>query len=289
MKIINNNFIILFLLTIVFISPMPAQTLPPGKAVNIGKPVNSQYDEFSPSLTADGKTMVFNSKRGAKYQDIYVSTNENGKWLEPLLMSELNSEYNDETPYITPDGAFIFFASDRDGSLEMPADSSGRIRVSFDLYVSENVNGRWRNPIKVPGAVNTKHHERSPSLSFDSQTLFYSQWPFGDAEKAQIAAASYKDGEFVNPEVLPAPVNIDAQDAGLVPSPDGKGFYFSSRRGGRGDWDIFYISCSDGSFGEPVNLGTGINSNANEIYLSIIGTTMYFCSNRDGGRGLYDI
>lgn len=289
MKTININSISIILLTIVFISPLLAQTLPPGKVTNIGKPINSEFDDFSPSLTADGKIMVFNSKRGKQYQDIYISTFENGKWTEPQPMNELNSPYNDETPFITPDGAFLFFASDRDGSFEMPANSSGQIKVSFDLYVSENINGQWRIPIKVPGGVNTRHHERSPSLSADSQTLFFSQWPFGDAEKAQIVMAAYRDGEFVNPEIMPAPVNIGAQDAGFVPSPDGKGFYFSSRRGGRGDWDIFYVSYTEGRFGEPVNLGNEINSNANEIYLSIIGNTMFFCSNRDGGLGLYDI
>ncbi len=288
-KIFQTTFLVLLfgfsIITSIF-SLEDSQT----KVKNIGLPINTQYDEFAPSFTADGKTMVFNSKRHGKYPDIYISYYRDRKWTEPVLMHELNSPYSDESPYITPDGSFIFFSSNRDGSYEMPRDALGRIRVSFDLYVSKNSNGRWERPIKVPGTVNTIHHERSPSLSLDSKTLFYSNWPFGDIKKSRIMKADYYNGDFVNPDALPEPVNVGAQEVGIVPSLDGKGYYFSSMRpGGYGGSDIYYVSYKNGSFGTPVNLGLEINSSANEIYLSLIGKTLYFCSNRDGGYGLFDI
>lgn len=263
---------------------------PEDNIVNIGPPINTRADEFSPSITGDGKIMVFNSKRGGRYQDIYMSRLENDKWTEPVYMRELNSDYNDESPYITPDAAFIFFSSDRDGSFEMPADTSGKIKVSFDLYVSKNVDGQWETPIKVPGTVNSQHHERSPALSLDFNTLYYSSWPFGDVRQAKVMKADYVDGEFINPAVLPAPVNTGAQEAGFIPSLDGRGFYFSSMRGGGfGGWDLYYISYKDGKFGAASNLGPRINSEDNDIYLTLVGNTMFFCSNRQGGYGMYDI
>ncbi len=282
------SFIIIFS-NIHFIT-VQAKALPSGKMKNIGPPINTHVDDFSPSITADGKTIVFNSKRGGRCQNIYISHLKDGKWSNPRYMYELNSRFSDESPYITPDGAFIFFSSDRDGSIEMPANRLGQIRVSFDLYISKNVNGRWDSPIKAPGNVNSAHHERSPSLSLDSKTLFYSSWPFGDVRQARVMKADYSDGTFKNPAPLPAPVNVNAQDTGFVPSLDGKGYYFSSTRaGGCGGWDIYYISYKNGRFGNPVNLGQGINSKMNEIYLSLVGKTMYFCSNREGGYGKYDI
>ncbi|HDP79985.1 MAG TPA: OmpA family protein, partial [Spirochaetes bacterium] len=85
-------------------------------------------------------------------------------------------------------------------------------------------------------------------------------------------------------------INNNTQEVGLVPSPDGKGVYFSSLRpGGQGGWDIWFAPINNGVFGEPVNMPLGINSTENEAYLSIIGKTLYFCSNRKGGYGRYDI
>jgi outer membrane protein OmpA-like peptidoglycan-associated protein len=281
-------FIILFLL---LQADIMAQVVHVDKVVNMGLPINSTGDDFAPSFTADGKTLVFNSRRGGGgYQHIYISYLENGAWSNPVPVNTINSKYTDESPFITPDGEYIFFSSDRDGSFEMPNNGSGQIRVSFDLYVSKNINGKWDTPIKLPGTVNTSSHERTPSLSLDATTLYYTSMPFGDVSRARIMKAEFRDGEFVNPQPLPAPVNINAQETGLVPSVDGKGFFFSStRKGGSGGWDLYYVKYDNGVFGEPINLGPEINSPRNEINLSVINDSIYFCSNREGGYGLYDI
>lgn len=278
------------LLAALLVTVISAQQLSVGKVENLGPPINSPVDDFGPSFTSDGKVLVFNSKRsGEQFQNIYISINRDGKWTEPLPIREINSNFNDETPYITPDGGFIFFASDRDGSVVAGRDGRG-VKVSYDLYVSKNLGQKWAAPIRLPGAVNTADHERSPALSVDLKILYYTSWPFGNVRGARIMAADYKDGSFVNPRPLPPPINNNTQEVGLIPAPDGKGVYFSSLRpGGRGGWDIWYAAFENGRFGEPVNLGPGINSDKNEAYLSIIGKTLYFCSNRTDGYGRYDI
>lgn len=260
------------------------------KVVNLGPPVNTPADEFAPSFTADGKVMVFNSKRGGKYQDIFFCFFENGKWSNPEPAKAINSPFNDETPYITPDGGFIFFSSDRDGSREMPPDAMGQIKVSYDIYVSKNDNGKWARPIPLPGKINTHHHERSPFLSPDLLTLYYTTWPFGDPTKAFIAKALYKNGEFTDAVPLMPPINTGNQELGATVAPDGKGLFFSSRRpGGYGGWDLYFAAMEGGKFGNPVNLGPGINSPENDLHLSLAGNKIYFCSNRKGGYGMYDV
>ena len=284
----NLFFIMVFIL---LHTDITAQVIHVDKVNNMGAPINSAGADFAPSFTLDGKTLVFNSKRGGStYQHIYISRLENGAWSDPIPIDSINSRYNDESPFITPDGAFIFFSSDRDGSFEMPRDIAGRVRVSFDLYVSKNIEGRWDTPIKVPGEVNTSSHERTPGLTLDTLTLYYTSMPFGDISKARIMKADFRDGEFINPEPLPEPVNANAQDTCFVPSLDGKGFYFSSRReGGYGGWDLYYVKFENGTFGHPVNLGPEINSAQNELNLSLIADSIYFCSDRAGGHGSYDI
>ncbi len=268
-----------------------AQPLRVGTIENAGLPVNTPVDDFAPSFTADGAVMVFNSRRGnERYQNIYISYFNNNSWSTPVPVNEVNSPYNDETPFITPDGQYLFFASDRDGSIEMPGDRPGETRISYDIYVSKKINDRWDAPIRLPGAVNTAHHERSPSMSPDLSTLYYTTWAFGDIARTKIMKAEYRDGEFINPAPLPSPVNMNTQELGLTPSPDGKGIFFSSQRpGGYGGWDIYYSVVENGRFSEPVNLGPGINSKFNDAYLSIVNNHVYFCSNREGGYGMYDI
>lgn len=268
-----------------------AENIHVDKVENIGPPINQSGDDFCPSLTADGKIMVFNSKRGGgKYSKIFMSTFENDKWSAPREITELSSPYHDETPFITPDGGFIFFSSDRDGSFEMPADLQGKIKVSSDIYVSKNIDGNWARPIKLPGTVNTVHHEKSPILSPDLLTIYYTIWPFGDFSKAYIMKAQYVDGEFINPEKLPPPVNTGNQDVGFSVSQDGNGCYFSSQRpGGFGGSDLYFSPIEKGNYGPPVNLGPTINSSGNDLHISIVNKKLFFCSNRDGGYGAYDI
>ncbi len=263
------------------------------KVYNLGREINTQWDEFAPSLTADGSVMVFNSKRGGgSYQKIYQSRLENGEWSAPQMLTTLSSAYNDETPYITPDGEYILFSSDRDGSFEMRGARPGEIRVSYDIYISRRENGRWSSPIKLPGAVNTAHHERSPAMSPDQSTLYYTAWPFGDIKRAYIMCADFdqEHGEFINPRPMPYPINSGNQDLGLTCSPDGRGFYLSSQRpGGHGGWDLYFVGFDKGKYGEAVNLGLPINSSQNDLHLFVSEKMLIFCSNRAGGLGLYDI
>ena len=64
------------------------------------------------------------------------------------------------------------------------------------------------------------------------------------------------------------------------------------RDGGRGARDLYvFMATSELRFGRPVNLGAGVNTPANEIdpTLSADGKTLYFASDRPGGRGKLDL
>lgn len=259
--------------------------------INVGDPVNSMGDDFSPSLVADGSVMVFNSRLpDEEDHNIYITYFSGGAWSKPQFMEQINSAYNEETPYITPDGKVLLFASDRPGSMQPSVTADGNVRITYDIYISYNIGGRWTKPVPVPGDVNTTRNERSPSLSLDKKTLFFSRWRFRNIRNSKLMQASLRDNEYVDVRELPYPLNSDNFDMALTPSQRRPGFYLASRRpGGYGGWDLYFAGYKDGSFSEIINLGPEVNSADNELFLSEVDNTLYFCSDRIGSLGRYDI
>jgi outer membrane protein OmpA-like peptidoglycan-associated protein len=252
--------------------------------------INTDSHEFSPSISPDGNYMLFNSKRGQdQYQDIYISYFKNGIWSKPEKFNILNSPFDDETPFISPDGTIIIFASNRDGSMERQTGNNIKI-VSFDLYWSHLENGKWTSPEAVPGNINTPDHERAPAINHKNDRLFFSRWAMGKIENAGIYFSILKNSRFDEVYPLPSEINSGNKEVALIPDPDGKGYYFSSTRpGGNGGWDIYFISFHNGQFGMPVNLGDEINSPGNEAFFSIFNGKIYFCSNFKDKNNDYDI
>jgi len=259
--------------------------------INLGAPINTSGDEFSPSLTEDGSTMVFNSRMPDENDhNIYICSFINGRWTKPRFMEKLNSPDNDETPYISRDGKVIMFSSDRVGSLRPSVTSDGKVRITYDLYISYLVDGKWTSPSPVPGDVNTINNERSPSLSRDKRSLFFSRYRFKKIRRSKIMQATLKNNKFMDITPLPSRINTNNYDIALVPSINKPGFYFSSRRpGGFGGWDIYYVKYKSGVFGKVINLGPGINSRDDELFLSEVRNDIYFCSNKPDSIGRYDI
>ena len=259
-------------------------------AKNLGSPVNSEKNDFAPTVSPDGSFMIFNSNRNGAYQDLFISFFKDGSWSDPEPLAGLNSPYNDETPFLSADGAILLFSSDRDGSIEMPKNNRNQIRVSFDLYRSKRTDSGWSPPGPVPGQVNTMYHEKTPSLSRDGKTLYYCMWPFGDMNKTVLMKAEYRNGGFIKPKKMDAPFNTGYQDVALFPAEDLNGFFFASNRpDSMGMFDIYFVSYKNGSFGKPENLGNKVNSPASEIYMSRADQRYFICSNREGGLGQFDI
>lgn len=261
-------------------------------ASRLDYPINTANDDFSPSVTADGRTMIFNS-RSSKEGDhnIFISKFFNGRWSSPQPLEILNTIYNEETPFISADGSIILFSSDRPGFLtDDGTPPPQKDKFTYDIYISEKLNDSWTAPVKIPGEVNTDMNERSPALSIDKKTLFFTRYPYKYIKKSRIMKAAYDNGVFVAAVDLPPPVNSDSYDISMTPSLNGIGYYFSSiREGGMGGWDIYYIEYTDGRWGDINLLPAPVNSSEHDLFLSETYDKTFFCSNRIRGYGEYDI
>ncbi len=88
------------------------------EAYNLGPTLNSPYDETTPFLALDGRTLYFSSNRTGSIGglDVFVSTFDAAKrtWSEPLnLGTPINSPGDEAFFRLSADGQQAFFSSDR--------------------------------------------------------------------------------------------------------------------------------------------------------------------------------
>ena len=132
---------------------------------NLNPPVNSEGNEWYPTLTREG-TLYFGSDRagGKGRTDLYRSRLVNGKYAEPENLGDvINTQFNEFEPYIAPDESFlIFMAGGR-------SDGHG----GFDLYITYNRQGEWVKPVNLGDKINSNGNEYSPMISPDGKYFFW--------------------------------------------------------------------------------------------------------------------
>ncbi len=149
--------------------------------------------------------------------------------------------------------------------------------------------------------LNTDYHEGSLVISNDGKTLYFTRTNLSKRSKlkydkegtsnVKIFSAKKQGDEWV--DISPLPFNHKTYSTGSPAlSPDGKTLFFSSDRpGGYGQTDIYKVAIkADGTFGDPENLGTEINTEGRENFPFVAkDSTLYFSSDAHLNLGLYDI
>lgn len=130
--------------------------------------INSPAWESQPTISADGKTIIFSSNRsGAKGgRDLWETHRlPGGKWSAPANLGDtLNTPESEAFPFLHPDGQTLYFTSD--GHPGMGGD---------DIYFSrKQADGSWGKPQNLGFPINTKGNEGNLVTSLDGQTAYFS-------------------------------------------------------------------------------------------------------------------
>ncbi len=129
-----------------------------------------------------------------------------------------------------------------------------------------------------------------PHLAFDGSALYFSSNRQGGFGGYDLYVSYNKDGEWTAPQNLGAEINTVGNE--ITPFFDGVNLYFASNyHAGLGGYDLFQSDVVMGEWTYPLNLGNGINSPGDDYYPALKqgDQTLYFSSNRLGGRGSDDI
>jgi tetratricopeptide (TPR) repeat protein len=262
----------------------------PFEMINAGYGINTTDDEYWPSITADGQTLMFTRQSyshdnqlpfASTQEDFYISSKSSGIWQKALNAGEpLNTRANEGAQTLSSNGEYMYFtACDRPGGLG-----------SCDLYFSAYHNGIWSIPYNLKWPVNTTSWESTPSISADGNTLYFSSNRPGGLGGKDIWYSKMKsDGTWANPVNMGKIINTEGNEMSPFIHFDGKTLYFASDgRPGMGGYDIYMSRMKDDStWSEPKNLGYPINTYNDEMGLVIdaTGKTAYLSSKRDNGNG----
>ncbi|MBN2348532.1 MAG: PD40 domain-containing protein [Bacteroidales bacterium] len=259
--------------------------------VTIGPAINSTYDEYWPSLSADEQTLVITrlsdseTSPGKKQEDFFISRHTKSGW--DTLKSAgfpLNTPDNEGAQSISADGRImVFTACNRD-------DGVGRC----DLYYSVREGSRWSLPRNMGFPVNTKFKETQPSLSADGRTLYFSSdRPGGNGQLDLWVSKQNENGIWSTPENLGDKINSSGNEMSPFIHQDNQTLYFSSDElPGMGGYDIFLSrKDSTGSWGKPENIGYPINTYKDEFGLIVnsAGTLAYYSSDiiKEQGKDIF--
>lgn len=271
--------------------------------VNVGPGINTENNEYFPTITVDGKTMLFtrevpNGSGGPRGQeDFYTSQlSEKNIWMEAIAMpSNINTPLNEGAPTLAPDGRSLVFVACAGNGSNADYGPTKKGYGSCDLFFTKKIGDKWLNPINLPGYVNTSSWESQPSLSSDGKTMYFIKRIGRAVEQNSDIFVTRKDekGYWGKPERLPMYINTPYKEESVMIHPDGQTLYFASNGHiGLGGSDLFMSRKQpDGSWGEPINLGYPINTKGNENSLLVgpDGEVAFFGSDRPGGLGGLDI
>ncbi len=272
----------------------------PYKPFNLGDGINSPDYEYFPSITADGKTILFtrNFREGGKesQEDFFVSQKVKDVWQKAVPINEINSPGNEGAPSLSADGQYMFYAS----CINMFNNYGDETRKGFgscDIFFAQQSGGKWTKPQNVGPPVNTANWETQPSFSSDGKTLYFVRGIVtkeGIKDQDIYMSEIGVDGKFSTPVRLGGNINTKGVEESVYIHPDNQTLYFTSdgHPDNMGGLDI-YLSRrqADGNWGPPVNLGYPINTHNEESGLLVdpSGEIAYFFSDREGGFGGLDI
>ena len=188
---------------------------------------------------------------------------------------------------ISADELSIYFESDRSGGYG-----------NADLWVATRTttDEEWGQSVNLGSVVNSSSQDNSPSISADGLSLYFSSNRSGTVGNMDLWVSSRETtaDDWGTPSNLGPVVNSSNADYMSHISADGLSLYFSSERpGGLGLRDLWMTTraTTNDEWGEPINLGSTINTEFNErrMWISSDGLMLMFQSDRPRGFGYAEI
>ena len=254
--------------------------------------LNGRYSDWSPVFgTPEYDVIYFTSSRkectgeeinaitGMKNCDIFVSRKDDkGIWKKPEpVEGGLNSEFEDGTCAMSPDFSTMYYTyCSSDPQQPRPA----------TIYKSSRSDASWSQGTPFGSSKDSIYNFAHPTVSPDGGWLYFvsdMDGGFGGLDLWRIPI----DGRLIGAENLGPDINTPGNEMFPMFRRNGELYFSSNGHPGMGGLDIFCaVSTSDTTW-TVTNLGTPVNSQADDFGMTFEGdyTRGFFSSNRGDGRG----
>ncbi len=133
---------------------------------NLGNPVNTEYNEYSPSFSKNGNIYFHFWEEKGSESDICYSVFDNDGFNNPeKLEYGISSEHYEGGPFIAPDESYLLFQAIR------PESYSGNTNIYISFSKADNT---WSKPVNLGEVINSSGYPIQPMISPDEKYLFFS-------------------------------------------------------------------------------------------------------------------
>ncbi len=243
---------------------------------------------FTSARDKEGKAKTYDWTAQPTIDLYQAGITEEGTFYDiEALQGDVNTKYNEGTMALSPDGNTIYFSRNNYNDGKFAKDSVGVSNIK--IYKASKVDNRWTAVQELPfnsDNFSTGH----PAVTADGKHLYFaSNRPGGYGQSDIYVVAINDDGSFGEPENLGQRINTEGNEKFPFMS-DKNNFYFSSDgHQGLGGLDVFFSRFIDGKYTKVRNVGTPLNSGADDFsfWIDEAKETGFFSSNR-GVNGLDD-
>jgi outer membrane protein OmpA-like peptidoglycan-associated protein len=269
-------------------------TLRPPHAVlvNMGDQVNSDKEDYGPTIGPADTLLLFTSKRHVSNiglqrlydEDLFFVTRgdsafNGGAWIDARSFNEINTSYNEGSACLSRDGKTMIFSRcnspDSHGNCDLYSAQLKELAIkSLTDHEGQGFpsNLVWTDIKNMGPNVNSTGWDSQPSLSHSGDTLFFASDRLGGFGYSDIYF-TIKDpkGNWGKAQNAGPIINTIAAELSPFYHHKFNVLYFSSNGHplNFGDFDIYKSYWQKTSWGEPKNIGPLVNGEGSEYYFTI--------------------
>jgi outer membrane protein OmpA-like peptidoglycan-associated protein len=260
--------ILVLLAIMVLFTQQTYQDKPSAHLVSLGSPINTLDNaEFSPTISADGNTMIFESNRGGRWRLFITQQIKPDVWSSPQELTVVSNFVTADDflggPCLSYDGKTLFFTSNRKGSLG-----------GIDIWFTKRNGATWDVPKNMGQGVNTSGYDGFPSLSADGKHLYFMRDGKNKrvTSSKQVCCSLYvadKRGAFyMNARPLPFPINTGCEAYPRIMA-DNKTLIFSRYKDKTNSgYDLYESKLRGGKWTNPIPM-TFINTHRDDELICV--------------------
>jgi outer membrane protein OmpA-like peptidoglycan-associated protein len=244
---------------------------PQGVLLNMGYGVNSEKEDYGPTIGNVDNVLLFTSKRNSLIdplrktynEDLFYTIRNDSLWGYSEEFKTINTDYNEGSACLSKDGKFLFFARC----------NSPQGLGNCDIFVAQlKADSTWGKVKNLGPEINSASWDSQPSLSHSGDTLFFSSDRIGGFGHSDIYfSVKDENGKWQKALNIGPVVNTQGFEVSPFFHHKFNVLYFSSN--GQplnfGDFDIYKSYRVGKGWNEPKNIGPLVNGEDSEYYFTI--------------------